>query len=261
MKISDIEFVGIRPGDFVMGAFIFDVDKGEFRSSKRNVRITSGYSLSSTPVTARQFRAFQNAANYEIKDPCEEWIDGKWLPTATFESMNAGRDEYPVVGVSYDDACAFLEWFALENRVKATLPTEAQFEYAARAACACISSCHSLRTTERGSAPSDARLRVPPVRTEGPNGWGLFDMHGVLWQWCLDWYEAEYPSAPCLENPAGPSTPPRSSLWRGTQLDRGRVIRGGSFSYPPEFSACSNRHFSFPTDRNFNVGFRVCLID
>jgi formylglycine-generating enzyme required for sulfatase activity len=161
----------------------------------------------------------------------------------------AGKDA-PVEQVSWDDAMAFCQ--KLTEREKAagrlpsgyayTLPTEAQREFACRAG-----------TTGDYAGDLDAmawysaniRNTTHTVGTKQPNGWGLYDMHGNVWEWCRDWYGA-YPGGE-VTNPVGP---PSSS---------GRVIRGGSWNLDAAYCRSGFRLAYVPGIRDYGLGFRLAL--
>jgi formylglycine-generating enzyme required for sulfatase activity len=162
----------------------------------------------------------------------------------------AGRDA-PVENVSWDEAMAFCQ--KLTEREKAegrlptgytyTLPTEAQREYACRAG-----------TTGDYAGDLDAMAwygansgsTTHPVGTKQPNGWGLYDMHGNVLEWCRDWYADKLPGWE-VTNPLGPPS------------DYFRVVRGGCWS--DEASSCRSavRGGDPPDGRGYDVGFRLAL--
>jgi hypothetical protein len=165
---------------------------------------------------------------------------------STFQDFPASAS-HPVEGVSWLDAQAFLAKLNAAGVGRFRLPTEAEWEYAARAG-----------TTDRFPWGDDAEYRELPLhawyysRAEGrshpvgrkrPNPWGLHDMFGGVWEWCADWFGA-YDSAPVLD-PQGPAG--------GTH----RCIRGGSWFNEPEALRCANRHRHSPESRQTNLGLRL----
>ncbi|MCK6499543.1 MAG: formylglycine-generating enzyme family protein, partial [Nitrospira sp.] len=131
-----------------------------------------------------------------------------------------------------------------ENGLK--LPTEAQWEYACRAG----------TKTRFYTGDSDADLAlagwctiaeaIQPVGRKHPNAFGLYDMHGNMWEWCADWYGAYADGA--VKNPTGPAT---------GEL---RVLRSGSWDHGPRSCRAARRNYSTPTGRDDCRGFRVVVV-
>jgi formylglycine-generating enzyme len=167
-----------------------------------------------------------------------------------------GRDRHPVVHVSWNDAAAFCAWSG------ARLPTEAEWEYAARGG---LEQHHFPWGDElepggehrmnvfQGRFPgentcADGYAGTAPVDAYPPNGYGLRNMTGNVWEWCADWFAAEYYAASPADDPDGPAA--------GTH----RVMRGGSYLCHPSY--CNRyrvdaRSASAPDSSTGNVGFRV----
>jgi formylglycine-generating enzyme required for sulfatase activity len=163
---------------------------------------------------------------------------------------------YPVEQVSWNDAVEFCKKLSeLPNERAAglvyRLPTEAEWEYACRAESKtsfCFGDNYDNRLSEYAwfSSPKTHKY-TRPVATKKPNPWGLYDMHGNVWEWCSDWY-GDYPTSAVVD-PVGPAT------------GLTRVCRGGSFVNPQEEcrSACRGGEGSLPHDTPFDLGFRVAL--
>lgn len=163
----------------------------------------------------------------------------------------ADRSDHPVTLVRYDDASAYCAWLSAITGRAYRLPTEAEWEKAARGG------------TESKRYPWGDRLDrnmanflvdpaqratqgTTPCRTYPPNPYGLFDMAGNVWEWVNDWYDPRYYSADPSRNPTGPSS---------GQL---RLIRGGSWLVADvRMLSCSHRHKVPPDTYSYAIGFRV----
>ena len=154
-------------------------------------------------------------------------------------------DNGPVVWVSWKNAQAFCKWLSGKAGVTIRLPTEAGWEYACRAG----------TKTEFSAGDKDSDLekaawyaansgdKTHPVGLKAANAFGLFDMHGNVWEWCQDWH-GEYPSG-ALTDPSGASS--------GSD----RVLRGGSWGGPPAACRSAYRYYAAPTHAGNYYGFRV----
>ena len=210
------------------------------------------------------------AGQVDLRDISQWWI---WTPGASWRAPEGpgstidGRDDHPVVQVSWDDAVAYARWAGKR------LPTEAEWERAAKGTrdkepYTWGSDPPSDKNTPaniwQGQFPSrnsatDGFERTSPVKSFPPNSLGLYDMAGNVWEWCADWYErdlyARRASAGTIVNPAGPAhsddpSRPYSPL---------RVQRGGSFLCNDDYCSRyrpSARHGGSPDTGTSHVGFR-----
>jgi formylglycine-generating enzyme required for sulfatase activity len=154
-----------------------------------------------------------------------------------------------VENVSWDDAVEFCRKLSQASGKTVRLPTEAQWEYACRAG--------SKTRFSYGDDPDYSKLgdyawytansesKTHPVGQKRPNEWGLYDMHGNVWQWCSDWYADSYANA----NNTDPQGPDSGSV---------RVLRGGGWGVTPQFCRSASRDWFAPVGRSYG-GFRVSV--
>ena len=165
-------------------------------------------------------------------------------------SQFKGSDR-PVEHVSYDDALEFCRKLTARERAAGrlpsgyeyTLPTEAQWEYAC---CAGTSGDYAGSLDSMGWYDGNSGGQTHPVAQKQPNAWGLYDMHGNVWEWCRDWYAGSLPGG-TVRDPVGPSS---GSF---------RVRRGGSWSLAASICRSANRSRFGPGRRGISLGFRLAL--
>ncbi|MFC1718733.1 formylglycine-generating enzyme family protein [Candidatus Poribacteria bacterium] len=186
-------------------------------------------------VTNSRYREFVDATGH--REP-EHWGD----PDLTVFSAS----DHPVVAVTWHDAVAYAEWAGKR------LPTEAEWEYAACGGLVGekypwgneISHDHANYT---GTGSRDVWEYLSPAGSFAPNGYGLYDMAGNVWEWCADWYEPIYYQVSPRENPTGPD----SGSW-----SHERVVRGGSYFSRPSLLRVANRYHERPAYWTSMLGFR-----
>jgi len=173
----------------------------------------------------------------------------------TSPSRSTGSD-LPVEQVSWNDCMEFCTKLtksehasgALPRDWKYTLPTEAQWEYACRAGTTTKYSFGDSGTQlgQYGWFDNNSGSKTHAVGSKKPNLWGFKDMHGNVWEWCLDWY-GDYPSS-SVSNPSGPSS--------GSD----RVIRGGSWYGTAAYLRSAVRGIRSPGNRSLSVGLRLARV-
>ncbi len=176
-------------------------------------------------------------------------LDGRRMPN----DQGWGRGRRPVINVSWHDAVAYTEWLSERTGHTYRLATEAEWEYAARAG-----------TTTRWSFGDDenqlddyawydanADGKTHPVGEKNANPWGLHDMHGNVWEWVQDCYHESYQGAP-----------DDGSAWQDGDrcANGGRVLRGGSFVFPPEDLRSAYRDVGVPVSWVRFDGFRCVRV-
>jgi len=254
-----MELVLVNPGVFTMGgAKDPRMNLEGVEKPKHDVAITRPYCLGKYEVTRQQFAAFVNATGYKTEaereggaweqQPGGSWQDtsgASWRGPKYFEQ----DDTHPATAVSWNDARAFCDWATRTTRRPVRLPTEAEWEYACRArstgAWCCGDADHLLGDFAWYGA--NAARRTHPVGGKKPNAWGLFDMHGNVWEWVADRYGADYYSSSSTRDPAGPRT------------GDSRVLRGGSYGADSRLCRSASRRHGLPSNRTVGYGFRVAV--
>ena len=243
---------------------------------QHRVRITKPFYLGTYHVTRGQFRQFVADTGYKTDaEKGEKPGACGWNPdkkefgfNEKYSWRNAGfeqTDEHPVVNVSWNDAVAFCKWLSRKEGKTYRLPTEAEWEYACRAGTTTryysgddpetLAKVGNVAdATVKAKFPdwkytikaSDGYVFTAPVGQFKPNAFGLYDMHGNAWQWCSDWYGADYYATSPADDPTGP--------------DSGdvRVLRGGSWDSGPNDSRSAARYAELRRTTGHDVtGFRV----
>jgi formylglycine-generating enzyme required for sulfatase activity len=207
-------------GKFTMGSPKSEADRGD-DENQVEVTLSQGFWMAKTEVTQAQWQALMG------NNP--SWFKGENLP---------------VDSVSWEDAQEFLTKVnaivGISDGGKMVLPTEAQWEYAARAGETGPYSGGALDEVAwyAGNSGSEAH----PVGTKTPNAWGLSDMSGNMWEWCADYYVIK------LEGGIDP---------QGGSSGADRVYRGGSWHDNARYCRVAYRYFIIPSSANSNFGFRV----
>jgi len=229
-EMIDILAKDSKPVSFTMGCKEGrdDVEGGCDSDEKpaHKVTLTKPYKLAKTEVTVSQFRAFVEATGYkttaEEKGSCWSWADGwKEVKGNSWRKLGFEQGEdHPVACVSWDDAQAYVDWLKKETQNPYRLPTEAEWEYAARggkeSAYPWGQSIGKNNANCSGDLCGDKFEYTSPVDSFAANPFGLKDMHGNVWEWVSDWYGG-YAAQP-QQDPKGSS----SGIFR--------VLRGGAWS-------------------------------
>jgi len=157
---------------------------------------------------------------------------------------------YPVEQVSWNDVQEFIRRLNQQSGKRFRLPTEAEWEYAARSGGKREKWSGTSSEYELGEYAwynKNSGGRPNPVGQKRPNGLGLYDMSGNVWEWCQDWYDEDYYSRRVRDNPKGPDS------------GSSRALRGGSWLYYPVSIRVSFRGRYVPSNRNNYFGFRLIL--
>jgi formylglycine-generating enzyme required for sulfatase activity len=248
------------------------------------VRITRAFYLGRTEVTVGQFRRFLEASGYvpeSVADGTGAYGYNPAYDPATTARGDAfeGRDpkyswrnpgfpqdeSHPVVNVTWNDAVALADWLSRAEGHSYRLPTEAEWEYAARAGTrtrycsgddpetlqkvANVFDADAARNWKKWAgyalAGRDGHAFTAPVGSHAPNAFGLYDMHGNAWEWTADWHDDHYYANSPVDDPKGP---PTGSV---------RVRRGGSWHTWSFYARSSFRNWNSPGTRYTLVGMRL----
>ena len=272
-----MELVPVKGGCFQMGDTF-----GDGQSDEKPVHevCVSDFAMGKFEVTVGQFRRFINATGYRTdaennsggKNGCwaqefvaeKEWDYREWASWRKPNKYQENEENHPVSCVSWNDAQEFIKWLNGKSGANYRLPTEAEWEYAARAGsgernywgnskdAACGYANVADQTKFGGGISwynkhecSDGYPYVAPVGSFKPNGLGLYDMMGNVWQWTGDWYDKEYYGSSPRSNPHGPSS------------SSSRVLRGGSWDSDPPRVRAAIRYGDGPANRRSYLGFRL----
>lgn len=223
--------VPIPAGEFVMGSP--PGEEGRFDNEIPHlVRITRAFYMSATEVTQAQWTAVMGTQ--------------PWQGDQLF--VREGAD-YPATFVSWNDAVEFCRKLSRQEGLTYRLPTEAEWEYACRAGSTTafcfgddVADLHEYAWFVE-NAYDAGEAHAHRVGRKLPNAWGLYDMHGNVWEWCSDWH-GDYPAEPVID-PTGPAE------------GSGRVIRSGRWVSFPKACRSADRIGNDPELRDVFLGFRV----
>jgi formylglycine-generating enzyme required for sulfatase activity len=260
------EMVVVPAGSFMLGSPSDETRRLSDEGPRTKVTIASPFAVGKFEVTLAQFKAFASATGYQVTVGCQIWSQRlrTWdrRTALTFWSVGfAQGDDHPVVCVNWDDANAFVAWLANGTGKKYRLLTEAEWEYSARAGTSTPFSMGSTISTDQANFDGNAiynngrkgisRHTTVPVNSFSPNPWGLFNMHGNVWEWVEDCYAREdYKYLPAAVRDGG-------AAWPGTCGSDEHSIRGGSWLDDPEYLRSARRVEIRPAGRLNYLGFRV----
>ena len=238
------EMVHIAKGSFTMGSY----DGGSDEKPPHRVNIDYNFEIGKYEVTIGQYKRFieETESNYPL-----------WLEEGNKYNIYSGSDEYykemcleddcPVMGVSWNNAKAYVKWLSEKTGKAYRLPSEAEWEYVARAGSRSKWSFGDDESTLEDYAwySKNSDNKTHRVGTKKANTFGVYDMHGNVWEWCEDWYVDSY----------------KHTLKDGKANEEGekkyRVFRGGSWDYNSNSTRSANRFWDNPTNRVNYVGFRL----
>ena len=234
----NMRMVYVEGGTFSMGATSEQSGEGDSDESPVHSVTLDNFYIGACEVTQSQWQAVMGTSIQQQA--------GK----AGASSFRGIGGDYPIYYVSWEEAQAFCRELSAVTGRTYLLPTEAQWEYAARGGKQSRSYKYSgsYSIDAVGWYESNSGSSTHPVGRMRANELGIHDMSGNVWEWCSDWYSSSYYSSSASFNPAGPG---------GGQY---RVLRGGSWGHSASYCRVSNREGSTPSGRYYYYGFRVvCL--
>jgi len=283
-RLTGMQFVQVLGGCFDMGQTSAEKaqlirDEGEdwykqYATDElpRHRVCVDDFRMGQYEVTVGQFRQFVDETGYQTdaernaggKDGCWVLKDKEWGYQKGYSWRQVGfsqEEDYPVACVSWNDAQKYIDWLNGKAGRTFRLPTEAEWEYAARAGSQTIrywgdavdsTACRYANVANpkywaKSFPCEDSYQFASPVGKFKANAFDLYDMLGNVWEWCQDWYGEDYYRISPGNNPQGPSS------------DTYRVNRGGSWFTWPWSVRSANRDWDSPDARNSYVGFRLVL--
>jgi formylglycine-generating enzyme required for sulfatase activity len=246
------DYIFVAAGVFKMGD---NFDEGDPRERPVHVVDLDAYYIGKYPVTNGEFKRFRDEAGYD--DP-KYWPEARVVPrdqsTALTNGMRPGRENFPAAAITWDQAVAYCNWLSARTGKQYRLPTEAEWEKAARGAdqrrypwgnelTSAYASYKENPLAFAGFYDGSKRGELQTRSNASP--YGAFDLVGAVFEWCSDWYSPNYYAFSPRKNPPGPS--------EGAY----RVVRGASQYEEPWELRAANRSSGAPSNQNHHfLGFR-----
>ena len=259
------EMVVVPAGSYRMGSPSSEEGQPDERPV-HEVTIAVPFAIGRHEVTVAEFGRFADATGYSTGNSCRTFEGGDWKSRAGRGWRNPGFGQsgrHPVACVSWNDAQAYVAWLSRETGEEYRLPSESEWEYAARAGTATArywgddesrqcrhangadASAKERYSDWTAASCRDGHAHTAPVGSFATNGWGLHDVLGNVWEWTEDCWNNSYAGAPS-----------DGSAWEYGECSE-RVLRGGSWDSEPSVLRAAVRFWNSTGDRNYNVGFRV----
>ena len=249
------DMITLPGGEFLMGSTPAETGHVKNEAPQSKVRMQP-FAISMFEVTEAEFSAYLRATKTERGGPCDVYESGAWKRKSDIANapwLSSGRE--PAICVTWQQAGAYADWLSKQSGYVYRLPSEEEWEYAARAGTSTAysfgndpeSGCEYMNGADRsaiviyekliGVSCDDGFAALAPVGSLRPNAFGLHDMHGNVWEWTSDaWTTSHDP---------------------GAIPDETRVIRGGSWFSYPMWLRSANRNAWKPGLGRADVGFRV----
>jgi formylglycine-generating enzyme required for sulfatase activity len=249
--IKGMEMVLVKGGCFQMGDTFGD---GESDEKPVHEVCVDDFYIGKHEVTVGQFKKFVNDTGYDTEaekgNGCDVWTGSSWKAETNKNWRNVGfsqDDSHPVACVSWNDAVAFTDWLKNKTGKNYKLPTEAEWEYAARSGGKNEKYTGGNDVDSVAWYASNSGSKTHQVGQKKQNGLGLYDMSGNVWEWVQDSYKSDAYKQHSQKNP----------IYTGNNSYR--TSRGGSWSSNVKFVRASNRGNDTPDYRLSDLGFRIAV--
>ncbi|NEO33760.1 MAG: formylglycine-generating enzyme family protein [Symploca sp. SIO3C6] len=229
-----LEMVAIDDGIFMMGSPDSEAGRSDYEVPQHLVKVAPFF-MGKYPVTQEQ-----------------------WLIVAGFPQVNRSLNpnpsrfkgsNLPVECISWYDAQEFCNRLSQQTGREYRLPTEAQWEYACRAGTTSLYHFGEAISPELANYSKNRNRTTPVGSFQVANNFGLYDMHGNVWEWCADHWHENYEGAPS-----------DGQAWLGSDNDNRRIIRGGSWNNRPSFCRCASRNDFYRDLDDYVIGLRVVCV-
>lgn len=229
-----VELLRVPAGSFWMGSHLSrDEAAQENEHPRHRVKLTDYY-IARHPITNSQYMMFAQATQRDFK-------------------LVEGKEDHPVVNVSWHDAVAFCAWLSQLTGFQFNLPTEAEWEKAARGTDGRVYPWGDDFDVKRLNSHESDLHETTPVGKHSPDGdspYGIADMCGNVWEWCADWYADDEFRRRAKARAIDPLGPEAGAM---------KVLRGGAFDFNKSAVRCAYRAGASPFERSYDYGFRVVM--
>lgn len=232
------QMIVVPEGSFMMGSPSTEAGRGTDESPRHNVTFAQPFAIGQYEVTFEEYDACVQAR------ACPAATPNQYQADVIQPDMGWGRGRRPVINVAWNDTQAYTAWLSRQTGQRYRLPSEAEWEYVARAGTSTRYSVGDAITVDDANFKDNGQNRSVPVGSYSPNGYGVADMHGNVWEWVHDCYDTGY-----FGVPADGSASARSDC-------TSRVIRGASYGNLADELRSANR-LGFEVTLRGSVGFRV----
>jgi len=260
------EMVVVPAGTLMMGSPPTEEGRASDEGPQHSVTIATPFAIGKVEVTVGEFAAFVQATGYDAGSECFAFEDNRWIRKNGWSWRKSGFAQtgmHPATCLNWNDANAYLEWLSHTTGKQYRLPSEAEWEYAARAG---TRTRYHFGDDEEGlcrygngadqaaqktfsgltaASCSDAYDYTSPAASFAANAFGIHDMHGNVFEWVEDCYKDDYQGIPV-----------DGSAWTAGDCAR-RVVRGGAWFSPPRHLRAASRGWFVPRNRGNGIGLRA----